>query len=97
MRTIKGRNSPLASPVDQFENERTRKEDEMIELHRLNKEPFMLNHRHIETIEALPDTVITLINEKKYIVKETPEQILERIVAYHRKIFKTNLPESVDI
>ena len=47
----------------------------MIELTRLNDSKFSLNHRHIETVEALPDTVITLINEKKYIVKETPEQI----------------------
>jgi len=70
----------------------------MIELHRLkNKESFWLNHRHIEIVESLPDTVITLTNEKKYIVKETPEEIQNAILAYHKKIFRINLPESVDI
>jgi len=69
----------------------------MILLHRLNNTPFFLNYRHIETIESLPDTVITLVNERKYIVKESPETIEELIEAYHKKIFKINLPESVDI
>lgn len=69
----------------------------MIELHRINGVPFMLNHRHIEIMEANPDTVITLTNEKKYIVKETPAEIGEKISEYHRKIFKINFEESVDI
>lgn len=69
----------------------------MIELHRLNDSVLMLNHRHIELIEALPDTVITLTNERKYIVKETPAQVMEQIIAYHKKIFHINLPEAVDI
>ena len=30
-----------------------------------------LNDQHIETIEATPDSVITLTNEKKYIVTES--------------------------
>lgn len=69
----------------------------MIELHRLNGIPFMLNHRHIELIEAHPDTVITLTNDRKYIVKESPDEVNNKIVEYHRKIFKLNLSESVDI
>ncbi|MDH5657248.1 MAG: flagellar FlbD family protein [Spirochaetia bacterium] len=70
----------------------------MIELHRLkNTDSFWLNHRHIEIVESLPDTVITLTNERKYIVKESPEEIEKLILAYHKKIFRINLPESVDI
>ena len=69
----------------------------MIELHRLNGSAFWLNHRHIELLEAYPDTVVKLINDKRYIVKETPEEIRELITEYHRKIFHLNLSESVDI
>lgn len=69
----------------------------MIELHRLNKSAFYLNHRHIEIIEALPDTVITLTNDKKYVVKESPEEIARLIETYHKKIFRINFQESVDI
>lgn len=69
----------------------------MIELHRLNKKPFFLNHRHIETVEAHPDTTITLTNEKRYVVRETPEEVEALIIEYHRKIFTVNLPESLDI
>lgn len=69
----------------------------MIELHRLNGTPFQLNHRHIETVEALPDTVITLTNDRKYIVREKPDEIQEKILAFNRKIFPVNPAESVDI
>jgi flagellar protein FlbD len=72
-------------------------EDDVILLHRLNGAPFFLNHRHIETIESTPDTILTLTNEHKYLVREGPEQIRLLIEEYHRKIFKINLPESVDI
>jgi flagellar protein FlbD len=51
----------------------------MITLHKLNDEPFILNAYHIETIESKPDTLITLTNDRKYIVKETPEEVIQMI------------------
>jgi flagellar protein FlbD len=69
----------------------------MILLHKLNNTPFYLNYRHIECYEAMPDTIITLTNEKKYLVKETPEEITHLVQEYHRKIFDINFQESVDI
>ncbi len=69
----------------------------MILLHRLNKTAFYLNHRHIESVESTPDTIITLTNEKKYIVRETPEEIAALIEEYHKKIFRVNFMESADI
>ncbi len=58
----------------------------MITLHRLNGDQFSLNANNIEIIEEKPDTTITLTNEKKYIVKETMEEVLEKVVLYQRKI-----------
>ena len=59
----------------------------MITLHRLNGDQFSLNANNIEIIEEKPDTTITLTNEKKYIVKEAMEEVLEKVVQYQRKIF----------
>ncbi|MCX7678566.1 MAG: flagellar FlbD family protein [Spirochaetes bacterium] len=58
----------------------------MIRLHRLNGEEFTLNERHIEIIEETPDTVITLTNDHKYVVKESIEEIIELIKKYKKRL-----------
>ncbi len=58
----------------------------MITLHRLNGDEFILNANKIEIIEERPDTTITLTNEKKYIVKERKDEVLNQIVSYQRRI-----------
>lgn len=60
----------------------------MIQLHRLNGAEFTLNDHHIETIEETPDSVITMTNDKKYIVTESSEEIINRIIEYQQKIHK---------
>ncbi|MBN2160578.1 MAG: flagellar FlbD family protein [Spirochaetes bacterium] len=60
----------------------------MIQLHRLNKTEFTLNDHHIETIEETPDTVITLTNDRKYIVAESVEEIIEKIVHFRRQVYQ---------
>ncbi|MNS88577.1 Flagellar protein (FlbD) [compost metagenome] len=57
----------------------------MIKLHRLNGSEFIINADHIEIVEATPDTVITLTNEHKWVVRETPDEVIERIVAFKRR------------
>jgi len=42
----------------------------IIELTKLNEKKFLLNNDLIEVIEETPDTIITLINGKKIVVKE---------------------------
>ncbi len=68
----------------------------MIELHRLNKKSFFLNHRLIETIESNPDTTIHLTNGQSIIVRETPEQIQNKIIEFERKIFYDKIIKIVD-
>jgi flagellar protein FlbD len=41
----------------------------------------------IESIEATPDSVITLQNDKKIIVKEKVDEIIKSIIEYQRKVF----------
>jgi flagellar protein FlbD len=59
----------------------------VITLTRLNGHEFIINCDHIETVEATPDTVITLSNEHKWVVRETPEEVIERVVAYKRRVY----------
>ncbi len=61
----------------------------MIFLTRTNGTVFYVNAELIQTVEATPDTVVTLVNNKKYIVKDKPEEIAERFIEYRRK---THLP-----
>lgn len=59
----------------------------MIQLHRLNKTSLFLNHRHIETMEANPDTtVITLTNDRKYVVRDSVGEIIDRIIQFEANI-----------
>uniref|UniRef100_A0A7V4DHL8 Flagellar protein FlbD n=1 Tax=Candidatus Caldatribacterium californiense TaxID=1454726 RepID=A0A7V4DHL8_9BACT len=57
----------------------------MIELTRLNGSVFVLNADLIETIEATPDTVISLVTGKKYVVREKVGEVIDRIVEFRRK------------
>jgi len=59
----------------------------MIELTRLNGQHFVLNADLIETVEETPDTVIKLVNEKKVIVKENKEEVVNLVIQYKRKIY----------
>lgn len=58
----------------------------MIPVTRLNQSSIVLNSDLIEQIESTPDTLITLTNNQKLVVLETPDEIVERIRRYRRSI-----------
>ena len=58
----------------------------MIHVTRLNQSSVVLNSDLIELIESTPDTVITLTNNQKLIVRETADEIIEKVRAYRRSI-----------
>jgi len=60
----------------------------MIELTRLNGHPLVVNSDLIKVIENTPDTVISLVNGEKIVVRESGEQVLERIVQFRRRILE---------
>ena len=71
----------------------------MITLTRFNGSSFVLNMDLIETIEATPDTIITLVTGRKYVVKESVDEIVKKILDFRRqsgvsKISIQNLPEN---
>ena len=59
----------------------------MIELTRLNGTKFFLNAELIEIIESTPDTVITLTTDKKLVVLENKDEIIDEVIEYKRRIF----------
>ncbi len=58
----------------------------MIQVHRIKGEPFWINHRKIELIEQHHDTIITLGNEHRFIVKENPKEIIDLIQKFEANI-----------
>ena len=65
----------------------------MITLHRLGHslEPFLLNPDLIATVEAHPDTVITLTTHARMIVCESPAQVTAEIHAWRAGILSDAL------
>lgn len=61
----------------------------MIELTRLNGNSMLLNSDLIKTAEASPDTMLTLINGEKLIVREELSEVLERILVYRARLLAT--------
>ena len=67
----------------------------MIELTRFNGERFFLNAELIETVEALPDTIITLFNGRKYMVRESSSDVFEKIMDFKNKAYILNNSNSL--
>lgn len=63
----------------------------MIELHRMRPPAgdLHLNADLIQTIEAHPDTVVTLTTGSRFVVVETPAQVVEKIRCWRASILAT--------
>lgn len=58
----------------------------MITLTRLSGSVFVLNADLIERIDATPDSVVTLVDGKKYVVAETLAEIIDEIRTYRAEV-----------
>jgi flagellar protein FlbD len=58
----------------------------VIRLTRLNGEHFVLNAELIQRVEGHPDTVITLLDDTKYVVTETVDQVVREIRDYRASV-----------
>lgn len=59
----------------------------MIKLTRLNGSVYVLNSDLIETIEATPDTVISTTDAKKFVCRESVDEVIEKIIEFRGRIF----------
>lgn len=65
----------------------------MIRLTRINHVPLVLNSDLIEHIEITPDTVIAMTSGQKFMVLESADEVIERVIDFRRTI--ANRPEKV--
>ncbi len=63
----------------------------MIELHRLNGSAIVINAELVESVEATPDTVITLTTGRRILVTETLSSVIELVVEYRRAVLLSPL------
>ncbi len=63
----------------------------MISLTRFNGTKFYINAEMIQMVEGTPDTVVTLTNNVKVLVKERPEAVVEKIINYQRLVHNPQL------
>jgi flagellar protein FlbD len=68
----------------------------MIRLTRLNRAPMVLNSDLIEHIDVTPDTVITLTTGQILRVRETADEVVERIVEFRRRVLAHDTPSASD-
>jgi flagellar protein FlbD len=64
----------------------------MVRLTRLNHLPIVLNSDLIEHIEETADTVITLTTGQILRVRESADQVIERVVEFRRRIHGPDTP-----
>jgi flagellar protein FlbD len=67
----------------------------LILLTQLNESPVRVNADLIETIESTPDTVITLTNGKKILVRETADEVVARIIAFKQAMLQGGAGKAV--
>jgi flagellar protein FlbD len=55
-------------------------------VHRLKGEPIFINADMIESIEACPDTVVVLVDGRRFVLSDRPEQIVARICQFRASV-----------
>lgn len=58
----------------------------MILLTKMNQETFLVNHLQIEYIEMIPESKIVMMNHDYYLVRETADEIIDKIIQYNAKV-----------
>ena len=58
----------------------------MISVTRLDGKKYWINPHMIESMEANPDLTISLLSGKKVVIVDTPEEIIDRVIEYRRRI-----------
>ena len=59
----------------------------MVSITKLNDSEITINCDLIESIEATPDSTITMTTGKKFIAKEPIDVIIDRVIKHKRKIY----------
>jgi flagellar protein FlbD len=61
----------------------------MIQLTRLNHVPLIVNADLIEHIDVTPDTVVALTTGQKFMVLESVDEVVEKVIQYRRTLLSS--------
>lgn len=59
----------------------------MITVTSLNGSEFVLNSSLIETLNEIPETKVTLTSGRSYLVLESIDEVVSKVIDYNKKIF----------
>jgi flagellar protein FlbD len=68
----------------------------MIRLTRINQVPLVLNADLIEHVETTPDTVISMTNGQKFVVRESSDEVVRKVIEFRREILRDGPPQVLD-
>ena len=58
----------------------------MIEVMRLDGKKYWVNPHMIESMEENPDLTLTMLSGKKLIIRNSPAELIEKIISYRRNL-----------
>ena len=58
----------------------------MIEVMRLDGKKYWVNPHMIESMEETPDLTLTMLSGKKLIIRNSPAELIEKIISYRRNL-----------
>jgi flagellar protein FlbD len=61
----------------------------MIRLTRINHVPLVLNADLIEHVETTPDTVISMTNGQKFVVLESADDLIRKVIEFRREVLRS--------
>ena len=61
----------------------------MIQLTRLNHVPLIVNADLIEHVEVTPDTVVALTTGQKFMVLESAEEVVEKVIQFRKALLSS--------
>lgn len=64
----------------------------MITVTRLNNTSIIVNPDLIVFIEETPDTIITLLDGEKLMVREKVSEVIRRVIEFKRCVFNSSIP-----
>ena len=63
----------------------------MIPIRLLNGSTLYVNSELLESVVAAPDTIITLTSGRKIVARSSPQEIIDAVVAYRRRVLERPL------
>jgi flagellar protein FlbD len=64
----------------------------MIQLTRINRTALVLNSDLIEHMEITPDTLISMTTGQKFMVRESADEVIAKVIAFRRLICEGTAP-----